>query len=274
VVLEHKPDIVLVYGDVNSTVAAALVCSKLGVRVAHVEAGLRSFDRRMPEEINRLITDQLADMLFTPSDDGDANLLREGIPAERIHLVGNVMIDTLVQMLPRCESCLPADLPSKYALVTMHRPSNVDDPEWLSCLVRTLTELSSEIDILFPIHPRTKERIQQLGLNGTGRVKWMAPASYLVFLGLQKNASLVITDSGGIQEESTFLGIPCLTMRENTERPVTVTVGTNELVGRDFGRLKAGFRKVLAGHAKKGSAPPLWDGKASERIAGILASIG
>jgi len=271
VVLEHKPDIVLVYGDVNSTAAAALVCSKLGIRVAHVEAGLRSFDRSMPEEINRLITDQLADILFTPSDDGDANLLREGIPAERIHLVGNVMIDTLLQMLPLCESHLPADLPAKYALVTMHRPSNVDDPEWLSCLVRTLSELSSEIDILFPIHPRTKERIRQLGLDGDGMLQWMEPASYLTFLGLQKNATLVITDSGGIQEETTFLGVPCLTMRENTERPVTVTVGTNVLVGRDFGRLKTEFRKILAGQARQGASPPLWDGRASERIAGILA---
>ena len=272
VILEHKPDLVLVYGDVNSTVAAALVCSKLQVRVAHVEAGLRSFDRGMPEEINRLITDQLADVLFTPSEDGDRNLANEGVPAERIHLVGNVMIDTLVQMLPSCDQHLPQGLPAKFALFTMHRPSNVDDPEWLSCLVKTLTDLSSDIDIVFPVHPRTRERIKRLASNGDGRIHWMDPASYLVFLALQKNATLVVTDSGGIQEETTFLGVPCLTMRENTERPVTVSVGTNQLVGRDFVRLKTEFRKVLKGDAKKGARPPLWDGKAADRIAQILAS--
>ena len=272
VVLTNRPDMVLVYGDVNSTVAAALVCSKLQVPVAHVEAGLRSFDRNMPEEINRLITDQLADILFTPSEDGNRNLEREGVPAERIHLVGNVMIDTLVQMLPSCEKHLPPGLPSKFALVTMHRPSNVDDPEWLSCLVKTLTDLSSDIDILFPVHPRTRERIHQLGMNGAGRIQWMDPASYLVFLALQKRATVVITDSGGIQEETTYLGVPCLTMRENTERPVTVTVGTNQLVGRDFARLKTEFRNILNGQSKKGSKPPLWEGKAADRIAQVLTS--
>ena len=273
VVLEHRPELVLVYGDVNSTVAAALVCAKLRIQVAHVEAGLRSFDRSMPEEINRLITDQLADLLFTPSEDGSQNLLREGIPEERVHLVGNVMIDTLVHMLPRCESHLPQGLPSKFALVTMHRPSNVDDSEWLSLMLRTLTDLSSEIDIVFPIHPRTRERVQRLKLSGTERIQWMEPASYLTFLALQKNATLVITDSGGIQEETTFLGVPCLTMRENTERPVTVTIGTNQLVGRDFTRLKTEFRKILSGEAKRGSLPPLWDGHAADRIATVLASV-
>jgi len=273
VVLEHRPELVLVYGDVNSTVAAALVCAKLRIQVAHVEAGLRSFDRSMPEEINRLITDQLADLLFTPSEDGNQNLLREGIPEERVHLVGNVMIDTLVHMLPLCESHLPQGLPSKFALVTMHRPSNVDDSEWLSLMLRTLTDLSSEIDIVFPVHPRTRERVQRLKLSGTERIQWMEPASYLTFLALQKNATLVITDSGGIQEETTFLGVPCLTMRENTERPVTVTIGTNQLVGRDFTRLKTEFRKILSGEAKRGSLPPLWDGHAADRIAAVLASV-
>ena len=273
VVLEHRPELVLVYGDVNSTVAAALVCAKLRIQVAHVEAGLRSFDRSMPEEINRLITDQLADLLFTPSEDGSQNLLREGIPEERVHLVGNVMIDTLVHMLPLCESHLPQGLPSKFALVTMHRPSNVDDSEWLSLMLRTLTDLSSEIDIVFPVHPRTRERVQRLKLSGTERIQWMEPASYLTFLALQKNATLVITDSGGIQEETTFLGVPCLTMRENTERPVTVTIGTNQLVGRDFTRLKTEFRKILSGEAKRGSLPPLWDGHAADRIAAVLASV-
>jgi UDP-N-acetylglucosamine 2-epimerase (non-hydrolysing) len=183
------------------------------------------------------------------------------------------MIDTVVRMLPSCEKHVPQDLPSKFALVTMHRPSNVDDPEWLSCLVKTLTDLSSDIDILFPVHPRTRERIHQLGLNGAGKIRWMDPSSYLAFLALQKNATLVITDSGGIQEETTFLGVPCLTMRENTERPVTVTVGTNQLVGRDFSRLKGEFRKILNGESKKGNRPPLWDGKAADRIAQVLTSM-
>jgi UDP-N-acetylglucosamine 2-epimerase (non-hydrolysing) len=273
VLLEQQPDFVVVYGDVNSTVAAALVCSKLQVRVAHVEAGLRSFDRSMPEEINRLITDQLADILFTPSEDGNQNLAREGVPEERVHLVGNVMIDTLVRMLPRCESHLPNFVPEKFALVTMHRPANVDDPEWLSCLVETLTDLSSDIDILFPVHPRTRARIHKLGLGDSGRIQWMDPAPYLTFLALQKNATIVITDSGGIQEETTFLGIPCLTMRENTERPVTVSIGTNRLVGRDFMRLKSECRKILNKPVEKGSRPPLWDGKAAQRIAQVLISI-
>ena len=273
VVLEHRPDLVLVYGDVNSTVAAALVCAKLRIRIAHVEAGLRSFDRSMPEEINRLITDQLADLLFTPSEDGNQNLAREGVSEDRVHLVGNVMIDTLVHMLPGCDKHLPEGLPGKFALVTMHRPANVDDPAWLSSLVKTLTELSSEIDIVFPIHPRTRERIQRLKPTRTERIQWMEPASYLTFLALQKNATLVITDSGGIQEETTFLGVPCLTMRENTERPVTVTSGTNQLVGRDFTRLKTEFRKILGGQAKKGICPPLWDGRAGDRIAQVLASV-
>lgn len=270
VLLSHRPDLVMVYGDVNSTVAAALVCSKLGVRVAHVEAGLRSFDRDMPEEINRLITDQLSDFLFTPSDDGDRNLAKEGIPASRVHLVGNVMIDTLVRMLPGCDKHLPKGLSARYALLTMHRPSNVDDPDWLGCLINTLNELSSEVEIVFPVHPRTRDRIHQLNLNGTGRINWMDPAPYLAFLALQKNATVVITDSGGIQEETTFLGVPCLTMRENTERPITVTMGTNRLIGRDFGKLRAELRNVLQGKDNRGRIPPLWDGAAGNRIADVL----
>lgn len=272
VVLEQRPDVVVVYGDVNSTAAAAIVCSKLGVHVAHVEAGLRSFDRSMPEEINRLITDQLSDFLFTPSEDGDENLAREGIPNSRIHFVGNVMIDTLVRMLPTCEEHLPDQLPSKYALVTMHRPSNVDDPQWLSCLVQTLDDLSSQIAIVFPVHPRTRERIRELGLKTSPQIRWMEPVSYLTFLALQKNATIVVTDSGGIQEETTYLGVPCLTMRENTERPVTVSIGTNQLIGRDFGRLRSEFKRLLDRQVKSSQIPPLWEGKAGERIAKILAT--
>jgi len=274
VVMERRPDLVLVYGDVNSTVAAALVCAKLAVRVGHVEAGLRSFDRLMPEEINRLVTDQLADLLFTPSEDGDRNLNREGIPTEKIHLVGNVMIDTLVRMLPACESHLPADVPSRFALVTLHRPSNVDDLDWLKCLLQTLEQISSDLTIVFPVHPRTRQRMNDIGLNGsTSRLRLMEPQPYLAFLALQERAAVVITDSGGIQEETTYLQVPCLTVRENTERPITVEMGTNILVGRDPGRIQKEVEMILAGQTKQGQVPPLWDGHAAERIAEIVARL-
>ena len=274
VLQEARPDLVLVYGDVNSTLAAALVCSKMGVPVGHVEAGLRSFDRRMPEEINRLLTDQIADLLFTPSQDGDQNLLREGIPAERIRFVGNVMIDTLVRLVPKAASSLPAGLPARYALVTLHRPSNVDDPEMLRGILRVLAEISREIAVIFPVHPRTRQRIAQLGFSAGENFLFREPQSYLQFLALQQRATMVITDSGGIQEETTFLGIPCLTLRETTERPVTVTVGTNILVGRDLERLLAEVCALLRGHRKQGSIPSLWDGQASQRIADIICSWG
>lgn len=271
VVLQQRPDIVLVYGDVNSTVAASLVCAKLGIRVGHVEAGLRSFDRTMPEEINRLITDQLADLLFTPSEDGDANLLREGIAREKIHLVGNVMIDSLTRLLPVAAKCHLPDLPSRFALVTLHRPANVDDEATLKNILQTLLEVGRELAIVFPAHPRTKQRIAEFGLS-TSQLRILDPVPYIEFLALQKRATVVITDSGGIQEETTFLGIPCLTLRENTERPVTVSVGTNTLVGRDRQKLQQEVSNVLAGRGKRGSIPPLWDGDAGKRIAQILAS--
>ncbi len=221
VITEHQPDLVLVYGDVNSTVAASLVCSKLQVRVGHVEAGLRSRDRTMPEEINRLITDQLSDLLFTPSADADENLQREGIPPERIHRVGNVMIDTLVRLLPVCRTHKPANTPADYALVTLHRPSNVDDLPWLRSLLLALSGLSHKLPVVFPVHPRTRQRIQDLGLHAisNGQLRLIDPQPYLAFLALQQSARLVITDSGGMQEETSYLGVPCLTMRENTERP-------------------------------------------------------
>jgi len=300
VLLERKPDLVLVYGDVNSTVAAALVCSKLGVTVGHVEAGLRSRDRTMPEELNRLVTDQLSDLLFTPSSDGDENLLREGIDAAKIHLVGNVMIDTLVRLLPLAESHFPVGVPSPYALVTLHRPSNVDDLPWLRELLATLADLSAQLHVIFPVHPRTRQRLETLTHVATGAspvprseasgkgkqpatislpsaVQLMEPLPYLEFLALQRHAALVITDSGGIQEETTFLGVPCLTVRENTERPITVERGTNQLVGRDLQRLRAAAKEILG----RGSLPgnrgadhntrvPLWDGHAAERIAQII----
>jgi len=271
VLLERQPDIVLVYGDVNSTVATALVAAKLGVRVGHVEAGLRSFDRTMPEEINRLLTDQLADLLFTPSEDGDVNLQREGIPAEKIFRVGNVMIDSLVKLLPVAQRQSRNGLPPRYALVTLHRPANVDDSAILKRILQSLLEVSEDLTVIFPAHPRTRKRIADFGLQAE-QLQILDPLPYLEFLGMQSRASVVITDSGGIQEETTYLGIPCLTLRENTERPVTVSLGTNVLVGRDPDKLRSELSQVLAGKAKKGTVPPLWDGHAGERIADLLAN--
>ena len=268
VVAERRPDVVLVYGDVNSTVAAALVCAKLQVRVGHVEAGLRSFDRTMPEEINRLLTDQLADLLFTPSQDGDVNLADEGIPAERIHRVGNVMIDSLVRLLPSAQGSHNG-MPERYALVTLHRPSNVDDEGKLASILEVLIEVQGALDVVFPVHPRTRERIAR-GRLETGKLHLLEPLPYLEFLALQRRATVVITDSGGIQEETTYLGVPCLTLRKNTERPITVSVGTNVLVGDNPAKLKSELKHVLEGKPKKGSIPPLWDGHAAERIAKIL----
>jgi UDP-N-acetylglucosamine 2-epimerase (non-hydrolysing) len=275
VVLEQRPDWVVVYGDVNSTLGAALVCAKLGVKLAHVEAGLRSFDRSMPEEVNRVLTDQVADLLFTPSEDAETNLLREGIGREKIHFVGNVMIDTLMRLLPRVEENHTLEKlslePGGFALVTLHRPSNVDEEKSLKSILQTLEKISDHVPIVFPIHPRTRERLAPLGLvAANGRLRLTEPLGYLDFLALQKNARLVITDSGGIQEETTFLGIPCLTVRENTERPVTVQKGTNVLVGKDMARLLRKTLAVLEGRFKKGAVPDLWDGRAAERIAGII----
>ncbi len=274
VVLARKPQIVLVYGDVNSTVAAALVCSKLGIRFGHVEAGLRSFDRSMPEEINRLITDQLADFLFTPSVDGDENLAREGIAKGKVFLVGNVMIDTLIQFLPEADKIFPklkAELSlGSFGLVTLHRPSNVDDESTFLPMLQTIDCLSAELPLIFPVHPRTRQKWEARLEKCNPNLRVIAPLGYLEFLALQKNAKVVITDSGGIQEETTFLGTPCLTLRENTERPITVTIGTNLLIGRDWELLRKGFHEALSGPRKKAQCPPLWDGKAAERIAEIL----
>jgi UDP-N-acetylglucosamine 2-epimerase (non-hydrolysing) len=267
----HRPDLVLVYGDVNSTMAAALVCAKLGVLVGHVEAGLRSGDRTMPEEINRLVTDQLADLLFTPSEDANANLRREGISEEKIFCIGNVMIDSLIRLLPEARRRPRNGVPERYALVTLHRPANVDDNAILADLLQWLREISQDLAVVFPVHPRTRARLTQLGTTG---IQMLEPQPYLDFLALQCGATVVITDSGGIQEETTFLGIPCLTLRENTERPITVSMGTNVIVGRDPGILRKELAKVLAGQAKKGTVPPLWDGKAASRIAEIVTGSG
>lgn len=273
VVHARRPTMVLVYGDVNSTVAAAMVCAKLLIPVAHVEAGLRSFDRTMPEEINRLLTDQIADLLFTPSADGDANLLREGVAPAKIHCVGNVMIDTLVRLLPAAMAAWEraphrAALGERYALVTLHRPSNVDDPDELARIVAALAEIGRELPVAFPVHPRTRARLR--ALPAAEGLRLLEPQGYLDFLALQRHAALVITDSGGIQEETTYLGVPCLTVRENTERPITVSVGTNTLVGRDMGRLRDEVARILGGTARRGAVPPLWDGRAGERIADVL----
>ena len=272
-----KPDLVLVYGDVNSTMAATLVAVKMGIDVAHVEAGLRSGDRSMPEEINRLVTDRLSRWLFTPSRDGDENLLREGVDASGIRLVGNVMVDTLLRLLPvadgeqqlRAFALQNGAGPKPFVLVTLHRPSNVDDPVMLGKLMRALETVAARVPVVFPVHPRTRERMSRFGID-RGRVTVTEPLTYLHFLGLQRHAAVVITDSGGIQEETTFLGIPCLTMRENTERPVTVTVGTNQLLGRDTDALKRETETILDGRRKAGAIPELWDGHAADRIANVL----
>ena len=278
VVLARKPDIVLVYGDVNSTVAAALVCAKLGIRIAHVEAGLRSFDREMPEEINRLVTDQLSDLLFTPSPDGNENLKREGVAEEKIFLVGNVMIDTLVQFLPKAEELFGGLkqrlLLDRFGLVTLHRPSNVDDEAVFLPMLQVLDELSRDLPLIFPVHPRTRDRWSQQLKQCNPNLRTVEPLGYLEFLALQSHASVVITDSGGIQEETTYLGTPCLTLRENTERPITITSGTNVLIGRDWKMLREEFAKALNGRRKQNGPIPLWDGHASERIAEVLSRYG
>jgi UDP-N-acetylglucosamine 2-epimerase (non-hydrolysing) len=272
----YGPDWVIVPGDVNSTLACALVAAKLGVKVAHVEAGLRSFDRTMPEELNRLLTDQLADALFTPSRDGDENLLREGVPAERIHFVGNVMIDTLVRLLPkarkRWEPLADRLELDDYILVTLHRPGNVDDAEVLIAVVAALRELSRDIPVVFPVHPRTRQRLAALELVADDRLRLIGPLGYVEFLALEAHATAVLTDSGGIQEETTYLGVPCVTARPNTERPITVTAGTNCLVDRSREALVAAVRDALSRRNGHLHAPPeLWDGRASVRIADVLA---
>lgn len=279
VVLREKPDWVLVVGDVNSTVACALVCVKLGVKVAHVEAGLRSRDRSMPEEINRLLTDQIADLLFTPSTDADRNLTSEGIAPERIRFVGNVMIDSLLKYLPMAHhSKVREDLgvnDKDYAVLTLHRPANVDDPETFARILNAVQEIAQRLPVIFPVHPRTRKMIGELGF--TQRVaqskglRLIDPLGYLDFLRLFSGARLVLTDSGGIQEETTVLGIPCLTLRENTERPITITMGTNKIVGTDSAKILVEAFAALTGKSKTThSVPPLWDGQTAQRIIDAL----
>jgi UDP-N-acetylglucosamine 2-epimerase (non-hydrolysing) len=269
-----RPDLIVVVGDVNSTMAAALVGAKLLIPVAHVEAGLRSFDRTMPEEINRVVTDRVSDLLLTPSRDGNDNLSREGIPAERVHLVGNIMIDTLFRHLPtatfdRVRDRLAIDA-KRYAVLTLHRPSNVDDAATFSGILRAVNTVANDMPVVFPVHPRTRHRIAELGLTGDVRSLTLTePLGYVDFLSLTSNARLILTDSGGLQEESTALGVPCLTLRENTERPVTVTEGTNRVVGTNPGRILAGYRAALCDGTVT-RRPEFWDGHTSERIVAVF----
>jgi UDP-N-acetylglucosamine 2-epimerase (non-hydrolysing) len=263
VLLAEKPDMVIVPGDVNSTMACTLVASKMGIPVAHVESGLRSFDRGMPEEINRILTDVLADMLFVSERSGLVNLRKEGIADEKVFLVGNIMIDSLIHYLPKIEL---SDIlgrmntgAEKYILVTFHRPSNVDEPATLKEVVSLLTELSEKAKVVFPVHPRTRNNLIRMGAMplSDDRLILCDPIGYIDFLALVKNAALVVTDSGGIQEETTYLGVQCITVRDNTERPVTVDVGTNQLTGTDFSKVKAAALSVLNGNIKTGSVPEL-----------------
>lgn len=278
---DNPPAAVLVVGDVNSTIACALVAVKKGIAVIHVEAGLRSGDRTMPEEINRILTDQLSDLLFTTEAEAEGNLTREGISRDKVHFVGNVMIDTLLYNL---EHAVPASVtlasvglataPDQgYGLVTLHRPSNVDDPVVLERLLRVLGRISRQTPLLFPIHPRTLARIADAGLSellGSFAIKTLPPQGYLEMLGLIRGASVVLTDSGGIQEETTALGVPCITLRENTERPITVEQGTNTVVGTDPDRIFACYADIMSRGGKAGRVPELWDGKAAERIVEVI----
>jgi UDP-N-acetylglucosamine 2-epimerase (non-hydrolysing) len=278
VLLERNPNLVLVVGDVNSTIAVSLAAVKLGIPVAHVEAGLRSFDRTMPEEINRVLTDAIADYLFVTEEDAVAQLLKEGRPRESIHFVGNVMIDSLRHFLPVAQqSAIGADLGLKngagwrrFGVLTLHRPSNVDSTEKLTQLLGAIDAVAAEMPIIFPVHPRTQQHLTQGGIQHHPQLRLIPPIGYLDFLCLLSKSTLVLTDSGGIQEETTALGVPCLTLRENTERPITITEGTNVLVGTDPVKIVAAARDALAGKGKAGRIPPLWDGHAAGRIVDIL----
>ena len=274
---DKSPSMVVVVGDVNSTVACSIVCAKLGVPCAHVEAGLRSFDRKMPEEINRILTDSVADLLLTPSPDGDENLRAEGVAEERIVRVGNVMIDSLYSNLERSKESLilrELGIGENYAILTLHRPSNVDDKENFAGILGALETIGEKIQLVFPIHPRTEKMAKSFGmyerLEAIPNIVLTGPVGYLDFVALMASSTLVLTDSGGLQEETTALGIPCITLRENTERPITVTEGTNTIVGCDPVLIEKTALESLSGQGKAGRIPELWDGKTAERIADVL----
>jgi UDP-N-acetylglucosamine 2-epimerase (non-hydrolysing) len=277
VLQKDRPDWVVVVGDVNSTIACTLTAKKMGVKVAHVEAGLRSFDMTMPEEINRKLTDAICDLLFVTEESGIRNLRAEGVASEKIVLVGNVMIDNLMASLARIDDgeFVPSENVRafcdgrRYAVLTLHRPSNVDRIETLEPIWGALSEVARRIPILFPVHPRTRAKIDAFGLNGTG-ITMIDPVGHLEMLYAVRNAVLVLTDSGGLQEETTVLGVPCITIRENTERPVTVDIGTNNMVGTDPEKIQAVAFDILAGQGKKGAIPPLWDGNAAGRVAEVI----
>jgi len=278
VLTDHQPDLALVVGDVNSTIAVSLAAVKLGIPVAHVEAGLRSFDRTMPEEINRVLTDAIAEYLFITEEDAIQHLLKEGRPREAIYFVGNVMIDSLRHFLPVAQqSPIGEDLCLKngsqwhrFGVLTLHRPSNVDSTEKLGQLLGAIDAVAVEIPIIFPVHPRTQQRLTQAGIKHHPQLRLIPPVGYLDFLCLLHKATLVLTDSGGIQEETTALGVPCLTLRENTERPITISQGTNLLVGTDPAKIVSAARHILTGKSKGGRIPPLWDGQAAQRIVEVL----
>lgn len=275
VCLEDKPDLVVVAGDVNSTMAATLVAAKLMIPVAHLEAGLRSYDRGMPEEINRIVTDCLADLLLTPSTDGDENLIKEGVPREKIHFVGNIMIDTLMRHLPMATLDRIQDrvavTDKGYGVLTLHRPSNVDDPVILRRILDAIAHVARKMPVVFPVHPRTRQRLASFGVDDLlANVILTEPMGYIDFLSLSSHARIILSDSGGLQEESTALGIPCLTLRENTERPVTITDGTNRLVGTQTANIIAGFEEAIAAEHEAHRRPPLWDGHTAPRVAAVL----
>ena len=275
VCLENKPQRIIVAGDVNSTIACALVATKLNIPVDHVEAGLRSFDNTMPEEINRILTDRISSLLFTPSKDANTNLLNEGVNPESIKLTGNIMIDSLMNNLEKTNIDILNKLgidKKGYALVTLHRPSNVDQKESLTGIFNALKNISEKIHVVFPLHPRTKNKMEQFKILNTinTKIKFTEPLGYLDFLSLTKNARVVLTDSGGIQEETTALGIPCLTLRENTERPVTVEEGTNKVIGNSETKIIKEFDEIIGSEELEYSVPKLWDGKTANRIADII----
>jgi UDP-N-acetylglucosamine 2-epimerase (non-hydrolysing) len=279
VFMRSKPDLVLVVGDVNSTLAASLTCAKMGIPVAHIEAGLRSRDPLMPEEINRIVTDRLSEYLFTTSPDADVNLINEGVDKRKIFFTGNVMIDTLKKLLPKAKKLKAYNSydvkKGNYVLLTLHRPSNVDDKKTMLKIIKALNRISKSLPIIFPIHPRTQKQIEAFNFKhyfNTERIKLVKPIGYLENLNLMMNSKFVLTDSGGIQEETTVLKIPCLTLRENTERPVTETIGSNTVVGTNTEKILKEFDRIMSNKYKKGKIPKYWDGKSSQRIVRILES--